>query len=176
VDVQQLTRLGVEFDFVPGEVAALGQLGVLPRLERLNLGKGGQVEHWDCLAAVPWLQHQPRLTILTLAGCKVPGLLLKQLPASLEVLYMHKAHLFGRQPAALTQLSRLRGLSLTCQRHKRLPPWLSSLRRLVQLDQADNTDEASGWEVLAQLPMLRLVRAGWGLRDHILRHVPHTCW
>jgi hypothetical protein len=122
------------------------------------------------------MQQQPRLTSLTLAGCRIPGALLRQLPAQLEELRMHESRLFGRQPAALTQLSRLLRLSLTCQRHKRLPPWLSSLRRLQGLGHVQNANEASGWEVLAQLPALRGVGVGGDTWAHVRGSAPHMCW
>jgi Leucine-rich repeat (LRR) protein len=169
---QQLTRLALTINLGPEEVAALGQLGVLPHLKRLELSRSSGSTRWA--AAAPWLQQQPYLTSLKLSKGEAEGPLLPQLPAQLEDLNMRWSTLGVEQPTALTQLSRLRKLSITC--HDNLvPSWLSGLCSLEVLEVA-GWKVYHGWEVLAQLPLLRQVRVEEQSLVHALRHAPHLCW
>jgi Leucine-rich repeat (LRR) protein len=179
VGAQQLTRLALTINLGPEEVAALGQLGVLPRLKRLELSRVAGATQWA--AAAPWLQQQPCLTSLKLSKGEAEGSLLPQLPAQLEELHIHpyvcvEGSVQGvEQPTALTQLSRLRKLSITCHDNQVVPSWLSSLRSLEVLE-VTGWKVYHGWEVLAQLPLLRQVRVEEQSLVHALRHAPHLCW
>jgi hypothetical protein len=70
------------------------------------------------------------------------------------------------------------------------PPWLSSLQRLevlwlfwfhctnVMHTLSQSCPVQEGWEVLAQLPLLRRVHAAptQEMEPRIQQHVPHMCW
>lgn len=169
----------------------LGQLGVLPQLRELCLGGHGMPRLG---AALPWVQQQPALTSLKVLHCVVRGVELLQLPYQLEVLDLDRCSLSADHPAALDGLRRLRALHLEFVGLEQLPPWLSSLTRLEVLtmsychysavsDWLQMAEEMGrdcpiqeGWEVLAQLPVLRRVAIPKGTGGHVLQHAPHLCW
>jgi Leucine-rich repeat (LRR) protein len=178
VSAQQLTRLCIEVSLAPEEVARLGQVGVLPQLQQLQLGhmpidSKHDFAHWDASAAIPWLQQQPRLTSLTLVGCPVPGLLLQQLPPQLEELDIRQGAWLTDPPPTVAQLSRLRKLALSVEKH--LPAWVSNLSSLEEL-RVSGWQVAGDWQVLAQLPVLRRVELPQPVKAQALCHAPHSCW
>jgi hypothetical protein len=171
--------------------AQLQALGVLPRLQRLELDASYySIDHGDWSAACQWLQQQRTLTSLQLSDCNVDGPQLLQLPPQLEELCVFGCKLVGHQPEALTQLTRLRKLALcvTNSTHvpeekvirvgkDRFPPWLFQLRCLEELE-VHGRDRPANWptEALAQLPTLRCLRAGTYGEEHACGYAPHLCW
>jgi Leucine-rich repeat (LRR) protein len=175
VGAQQLTHLALRVDLEQEAVADLWQLGVLPLLEQLVLGWtfGDSGTTWT--AAAPWLQQQPHLTSLRLDGV-TEWALLQQLPAQLEELGLRWSTLPPPQPAALTQLGRLRKVFLDCHMLQPLPPWLASLSSLEEVDAGEGNVQ-EGWEVLGQLPLLRRVTSvvtGWVAP--FFQNAPHLYW
>jgi Leucine-rich repeat (LRR) protein len=202
VGAQQLThlRLCVDDKLGPQQaIAALTQLGMLPQLQELELHSIWTDTAWfdpaprlqqlaldedkrgatTLVAAAPWLQQQPRLVSLALAGFDVCGALLLRLPPQLEELHLDHCWLVGQQPSALSQLSRLRKLLLNCHGRQQAPPWLSSLHRLEGLAvYGDSAGPGDGsWRgVLAQLPALSHVDVSPWQALCALRDAPHLCW
>jgi Leucine-rich repeat (LRR) protein len=172
IGAQQLTYLNLHNCMEPEQLPALG---LLPQLRQLTIG--GRNMRWE--GALPWLQQQPRLTRLSIVFCPVEGAQLQQLPAGLEELHLSWCQLAEGQPAALTQLSRLRSLRLAFTGIQQLPPWLPSLKRLEELDVTSCPLNPGCGEVLAQLPQLRRVLArGDGPALALLSRelAPHMCW
>jgi hypothetical protein len=187
---QQLTRLSFTLDAAGEEVEKLSQLGVLPRLELLELYRAQYgPDMYTPLTAAAWLAQQLRLTDLTVTGCIVSGAALQQLPPQLERLNLGSCFLSPDQPAELTHLSCLRWVSMNCQvtagpphgvpihveggHDPEPPPWLSSLRSLEGMS-VWGLEEAACRKLLLQLPGLRHV--SFGMQKGLLRHAPHLCW
>jgi hypothetical protein len=176
VGAQQLTHLSMEGPSAsdPGSdrLAALWQVGVLPQLQELVI----TARHSSrcavlCDTALAWLQRQPRVTSLRMAGFKLEASQLEQLPCQLEILEVDDCTLVDDQLGVLTHLTRLHTLKLP--HVQRVPPWLPRLVRLEVLHLRIHSfqQEDPCWELLTQLPLLRVVNE----RDARL-FVPHLCW
>jgi Leucine-rich repeat (LRR) protein len=181
VGAQQLTYLSLQGCFEQGQWRALGQLGVLPRLQQLKLrGRQGILG-----LAAPWLQQQPQLTYLELEDCLVEAAHMQQLPAQLEALHLPTCTGSPTQPTALAQLVGVRKLRVTIS--SQLPLWLLSLQRLEELEIVRSAQHAVGnmpagsWQVLQQLPLLRRVWVPHGEEEEacmpgMYQQAPHLCW
>jgi Leucine-rich repeat (LRR) protein len=180
VGAEQLTHLRVEVHAESGQendqLAALWETGVLPQLQQLVIMcDGGEYPPvLQAAAAIPWLEQQPQLTSLRISGCLLKALELEQLPCQLEALDFRCCKLADDDPGVLTHLTRLHTLKLPVAGE--VPQWLEYLKRLEELHVwtrwfVDGV-QLTGWEVLAQLPLLR---RGKGLQE-AFPYAPHLCW
>jgi hypothetical protein len=173
--VQGVTHLTLEA-LEPPHMAAVETLGVLPHLQQLVL-MGSDAVSWAALGA--WLHQQPSLTRLRLGNGRVDGMELQQLPEQLEDLELVCCRLPEGQLPPCTHLTRLRRLRI--DRLHLLLPWLAALTTLEELVLLGSGEDEPGWEVVAQLPLLRRVNAefNWdeGTRTcAACLYAPHLCW
>jgi hypothetical protein len=151
---------------------AILQLGSLPVLQELRCNS------MDLAGAGPWLQQHSHLTSLHIY---IPEdseevVVLDQLPTQLQLLCLGGS--IGRIDVseAVVQLKGLRVLDFGSEDCRQLPSWVSQLSALEVLD-AFECSFRTGWEALAQLPLLR--RFDTGSRACIgplLCAAPHLCW